>query len=406
MSNTQSIKSLCLPPELSPAQFLAEYWQKKPLLIRNGLPAIVDQLEPDDVMELATFDDVTARLLTQDDSDPDSWQLKLSPLTQDDIEHTPKLWTLLVQNLEQWSMDIANLWQHFSFIPQWQRDDIMVSYAPKGGSVGKHYDQYDVFLVQGFGHRRWQLGKFCNEKTPFIPNQPLRLLDDMGDIIFDEVLAPGDVLYVPPGLSHYGVAEDDCLTFSFGLRRPSPISLLDASINHLVDQHAQAHVNTVWQQPTPELPLPAVNEAVNATVNNALNHNGEVTEQTISTLKQRVLDQLAQSTELDEAIAKCLSERRFELLQEEEPMEAEIMLSELSCGAHVVKEPAVKLLYTTEPSLKLFCQGEQIDDLFPQQEALLKRLADGENLALGDFEGFDIDALCSWVNNGWIALKL
>lgn len=387
--------SLCLPPDLSPAEFLSDYWQKKPLLIKNGLPEIVGQLEPADVLDLATFDEVTARLLTQDDTNPDNWQLTLSPLSEENIANTPQLWTLLVQNLEQWSMDIAALWQHFSYIPQWQRDDIMVSYAPQGGSVGKHYDQYDVFLVQGFGQRRWQLGKFCNEKTPFIPNQPLRLIDDIGDIIFDDVLSPGDVLYVPPGLSHYGVAENDCLTYSFGFRRPSGTALLDMAVDELTGIHS-------WQQPFAEIDI--ADKTANA-AQGYLHQNGEISPDTIASIKKRLLANLAESDVLDEAIAKCLSTRRFELLDEEEPMEAEMMLAELSNGAHIIKEPAVKLLYTSEP-LKLVCQGERISDLFPQQEALLKRLADGDNLSLGDLEGFDIDALCNWANNGWITLKL
>ena len=138
--------------------------------------------------------------------------VKSSPLIKGDFQKLPKLWTLLVQAVDHYSFDLAELWKKFPFIPQWRRDDIMVSYAPKGGSVGQHFDFYDVFLVQGYGHRRWQLGQMCDENTAFVTGQPLKLLPEM-DVHFDEVLAPGDLLYVPPGLSHYGVAEDDCLTF-------------------------------------------------------------------------------------------------------------------------------------------------------------------------------------------------
>ena len=90
-----------------------------------------------------------------------------SPLSEEDFADVPEKWSVLVQNLEQWSTELGQLWNKFGFIPQWQRDDIMVSYAPKGGSVGKHYDEYDVFLVQGYGHRRWQLGKWCDSSTEF-----------------------------------------------------------------------------------------------------------------------------------------------------------------------------------------------------------------------------------------------
>lgn len=215
-------------------QFLNEYWQKKPLLVRGALPEIANILEPNDVMELALEDNVSARLIKQKDRDPNQWSVKSSPLTKSDFQKMPKLWTLLVQAVDHYSMDLAELWQRFSFIPQWRRDDIMVSYAPKGGSVGKHFDFYDVFLVQGYGHRRWQLGQMCDADTAFVPNQPLKLLPDM-DINFDEVLAPGDLLYVPPGLSHYGVAEDDCLTFSFGFRMPNVANMMDRVSDQFAD---------------------------------------------------------------------------------------------------------------------------------------------------------------------------
>ncbi|RYD70408.1 MAG: cupin domain-containing protein, partial [Sphingobacteriales bacterium] len=132
---------------ISAEEFLGEYWQKKPLLVRNAMPDIKDLLEPDDIFELAVENGVSARLLTQHGDNHEQWQVKNSPLTEQDLKSVPELWTLLIQAVDHFSPDIANLWQHFNFIPQWRRDDIMVSYAPKGGSVGKHYDQYDVFLV-------------------------------------------------------------------------------------------------------------------------------------------------------------------------------------------------------------------------------------------------------------------
>src|SRR5574344_548762 len=207
-------------------QFLREYWQKKPLLVRNALPEIANLLEPSDVMELALEEDVTARLIKQKDRDPNQWTVKSSPLIKADFQKMPKLWTLLVQAVDHYSFDLAELWKKFPFIPQWRRDDIMVSYAPKGGSVGQHFDFYDVFLLQGYGHRRWQLGQMCDAETEFVAGQPLKLLPEM-QVNFDEVLAPGDLLYVPPGLAHYGVAEDDCLTFSFGFRMPNISEMMD-----------------------------------------------------------------------------------------------------------------------------------------------------------------------------------
>ena len=176
----------CLPDGMTPEIFLRDYWQKKPLIIRNGLPEIVGQFEPDDIIELAQGEDVTARLVKT--FSDDNWKVFFSPLSEDDFADVPEKWSVLIQNLEQWSTELGQLWNKFGFIPQWQRDDIMVSYAPKGGSVGKHYDEYDVFLVQGYGHRRWQLGKWCDSSTEFKPNQPIRIFDDMGELVIDEVM--------------------------------------------------------------------------------------------------------------------------------------------------------------------------------------------------------------------------
>ena len=130
------------------------------------MPDLIGMFEPEDILGLALEEGVSARLISQSDKNINQWSLKSAPLDEDDIYQTPKLWTILVQNLEQWSPELGELWSHFDFIPKWQQDDIMVSVAPKGGSVGAHYDEYDVFLAQGYGARRWQLGKMCTSDTP------------------------------------------------------------------------------------------------------------------------------------------------------------------------------------------------------------------------------------------------
>ena len=177
----------CLPENITPQDFLQNYWQKRPLLIRNGLPQIVELFEPNDILELALEEEITARLIQCRN---EQWSVKNSPFEERDLENLPAQWSVMVQNLEQWSPELGELWQAFGYIPQWQRDDIMVSCSPAGGTVGKHYDEYDVFLVQGYGKRRWQVGKWCDPSTEFKPNQPIRIFDDMGDLVIDEVMKP------------------------------------------------------------------------------------------------------------------------------------------------------------------------------------------------------------------------
>ncbi|MEB4800230.1 ribosomal protein uL16 3-hydroxylase [Acinetobacter soli] len=342
-------------------QFLNEYWQKKPLLVRNAIPEIINILEPDDVKELALEETVSARLIKQKDKDPNQWSVKSSPLIKGDFQKLPKLWTLLVQAVDHYSFDLAELWKKFPFIPQWRRDDIMVSYAPKGGSVGQHFDFYDVFLVQGYGHRRWQLGQMCDENTAFVAGQPLKLLPEM-DVHFDEVLAPGDLLYVPPGLSHYGVAEDDCLTFSFGFRMPNVATMMDRVSDRFAD-------NALLKNPVIDIMRDQVGQI------------GEMTSNELTYLKAKVLDQLQHSSDFEHALVALMSEPKYpDNIPEPDEIEADDLREILSTGYELCLEPASRLLYTQQDDQLLFwANGEAccIDDRFAP---LLKALADGQVL--------------------------
>ncbi len=353
-------------------QFLAEYWQKKPLLVRNAMPEIAGLLEPDDVMELALDENVTARLIKQKDRDPNQWSVKSSPLLKADFQKMPKLWTLLVQAVDHYSFDLSELWKKFPFIPQWRRDDIMVSYAPQGGSVGKHFDFYDVFLVQGYGHRRWQLGQMCNAETEFVPGQPLKLLPEM-DVNFDEVLAPGDLLYVPPGLSHYGVAEDDCLTFSFGFRMPNVSDMMD----RVGDKFAE---NEVLRNPLTDI------------IRDQISAAGEVTANELEYLKSKIMEQLHNSNVLEDAIMSLMSEPKYpENIPEAEEIGTGDLEEALDQGYSIMLEPASRLLYTEEDDEILFWgngEGLCVSEAFAEK---LKLIANGESVMLNlDFADEDM----------------
>ena len=346
-------------------QFLSEYWQKKPLLVRNAMPEIASLLEPNDVMELALEEHVTARLIKQKDRDPNQWSVKSSPLLKADFQKMPKLWTLLVQAVDHYSFDLSALWKKFPFIPQWRRDDIMVSYAPQGGSVGKHFDFYDVFLVQGYGHRRWQLGQMCDTETPFVPGQPLKLLPEI-EVNFDEVLAPGDLLYVPPGLAHYGVAEDDCLTYSFGFRMPNISDMMD----RVGDKFSE---NETLRNPL----LDIIRDQVGAI--------GEVSSNELEYLKEHIMQQLHNSNVLEDAIMSLMSEPKYpENLPEAEEIGTGDLEEALDQGYSLMLEPASRLLYTeTDGDVLFWANGEGvcISETFT---AKLKQLADGEALLFSE----------------------
>ncbi|MEB6478626.1 cupin domain-containing protein [Acinetobacter vivianii] len=358
-------QSLAVLGGITAEQFLNEYWQKKPLLVRNAMPEIIGLLEPADVQELALEEHVTARLIRQKNKNPNEWHVKSAPLTKGDFQKLPNLWTLLVQAVDHYSFDIAELWKKFPFIPQWRRDDIMVSYAPKGGSVGKHFDFYDVFLVQGHGHRRWQLGQMCDESTQFIPDQPLKLLAEM-DVHFDEVLAPGDLLYVPPGLSHYGIAEDDCLTFSFGFRMPN----LSEMIDQVSDKFAE---NTSLKNPLADI------------ARQQTAHLGEINSTEFAYLKTQLLDYLTQAPEFDAAIMAYMSEASYpNNIPEPEEVDANDVAEVIGADYQIILEPASRLLYRKQgDSFEFWANGDTVC-ISAAFMPYLKQIADGDSLLLDE----------------------
>lgn len=211
---------------LSPADFLREYWQKRPLLIRQAIPGFASPFAPEELAGLACEPEVESRLVEEHRGESPPWTLRHGPFAESDFTSLPAShWTLLVQGVNKYLPEVADLLERFDFVPGWRIDDVMVSYAPEHGSVGPHVDQYDVFLLQGWGRRRWQIGHTPMHEAGFIPDLPLRILREFAP---DEewVLEPGDMLYLPPGLPHHGVALDACMTFSVGFRAPSAAELV------------------------------------------------------------------------------------------------------------------------------------------------------------------------------------
>ena len=220
---------------LSQQEFLDQYWQKKPLLIRQAFTNFKTPITPDDLAGLACEPEIESRLIEENGQDG-VWQVTNGPLSEEDFARLPEThWTMLVQDVDKHLPELQYLLDPFRFIPDWRRDDLMISYAPEHGTVGPHTDGYDVFLLQAMGTRRWQIG-----------NKPLHnaeLIDDLGLQILAEfdhdkewVLEVGDMLYLPPHFAHHGVALDDGMTFSFGFRAPSRVELLDSVINNMLEQ--------------------------------------------------------------------------------------------------------------------------------------------------------------------------
>jgi 50S ribosomal protein L16 3-hydroxylase len=201
------------------ARFMREHWQKKPLLVRGALE-VRDPLTPEELAGLACEEGVESRIV-RERGGAHPWEVMWGPHPEERFTSMPaRGWTLLVQELNRHVPDAALLLERFSFVPNVRVDDVMVSYAAPGGSVGPHLDSYDVFLVQGMGKRRWRYGTRKAKDTRFVSGLDLRILERFRPDA-DDVLGPGDMLYLPPGFAHHGVAVTPCLTYSIGFRSPS-----------------------------------------------------------------------------------------------------------------------------------------------------------------------------------------
>ena len=220
------------PLGMSPEQFLRDYWQKRPVLIRNAFPNFESPIQPEDLAGLSCEEGALGRLATHDPA-TDRWTLRTGPFDEAEFPGMPDHdWTLLVQDVDKWDADVRGLLDHFRFLPAWRMDDVMVSFAARGGNVGAHIDNYDVFLVQGVGQRRWMIDSKPNPDSRYRDDVPLRLLQHF-DPDCDWVVNPGDMLYLPPGVPHHGVAVNACLTISVGFRAPSASELLEDYIDVL-----------------------------------------------------------------------------------------------------------------------------------------------------------------------------
>ncbi|WP_288379631.1 cupin domain-containing protein [uncultured Massilia sp.] len=222
------MKKLQLLGNITPAQFLRDYWHKKPLLIRNAIPGFKPLLKFEKLAELATLNHVESRLVTMRDG---QWDMQHGPLAELPAR-SEREWTMLVQGINLVDERADELLRQFRFVPDARLDDLMVSFATDGGGVGPHFDSYDVFLLQAHGKRRWRIG--AQEDLSVVEGLPLKILANF-EPEEEFVLEPGDMLYLPPHYAHDGVAEGECMTYSIGFRSPSFQELGEAFLQFMAD---------------------------------------------------------------------------------------------------------------------------------------------------------------------------
>ncbi len=324
---------------ISPEVFLRDYWQKKPLLIRQAFPELDNPLSPDELAGLALEDEIESRIVLTRGTAP--WELRHGPFTEDDFKLLPERdWTLLVQAVDQFVPEVAELMKAFSFLPSWRLDDVMISYAAPGGSVGPHYDNYDVFLLQSQGRRRWMTGQRCDDQSPLLDHPDLRILSH-----FEEqqqwVLEPGDMLYIPPGIAHHGIAEDECMTCSIGFRAPSHQEILlhytDFLSQHLGDHQRFGDAGMV---------RPSDPAAIDT--------------QSIERLQRIILELVQDKAALATWFGRHMTEPRYPERIQPQDLPVGTLLEELRNGYGAIRNASARLAYRVEDGghLLLFASGE------------------------------------------------
>ena len=320
--------------DLDRTVFLDQYWQRKPLLIKNGAADFTPPLGSDHIAGLALEDAVESRLIEQRG---DHWQQLHGPFCTADFRRENP-WTLLVQAVDHYFPEVAALQDLFDFIPRWRMDDVMVSYAVDGGSAGPHYDNYDVFLLQGEGQRLWRIGQHCDSSTARLPHEDMRLLAHF-ETREEFLLDPGDILYVPPGIAHWGIAVGECTTFSIDFRAPT--------------------VNDIISRWTDQLLLQSDEEQFYRDAGRAPSTRaGEIAAVDLQRALAQLRDALAQNVD-NHWFGELLTEPRYDIDADQDELEQASAL--LHSGADTVAlQPGAKLAWQeAETGLTVYANGER-----------------------------------------------
>ena len=377
----------------SPADFLDTYWQKKPLVVRNALPDFHSPLSPEELAGLACEEWVESRIILQQVGDH-PWELLHGPFASEDFLDLPEThWTLLVQEVDRLIPEVGTLLDYFRFLPDWRLDDIMVSYAPTHGTVGPHIDNYDVFLLQGSGHRRWQIGTEPVENEEIVPDLDVRILADF-EADEEFVLGPGDLLYLPPRVAHYGVATDDaCMTYSVGFRAPRHQDLV---ANFL--QHAVETIDPDARYSDPTL--------------TPVDHPGELHETAREKVRQLLRGLVRDDAPIDRWFGQFLTrpDRNREAVPPQTAVSNDELRAALRAGQGLRRGPVARLAFIEhdDGSATLFANGEAID--LPSDLAYAARLVTGGEQLPADslIAHLDDDAflslLTTLINDGLLEL--
>ncbi|MCG2582969.1 cupin domain-containing protein [Massilia sp. TS11] len=363
---------------LTPAQFLRDYWHKKPLLIRQAIPGFKPLLSLEELAALARDNHVESRLICHFDQ---QWSMEHGPL--DTLPARDKdQWTMLVQGVNLHHAGAEALMRAFRFAPDARLDDLMISYATNGGGVGPHFDSYDVFLLQAHGKRRWRIG--AQKNLDLIDGLPLKILKHFTpDQEF--VLEPGDMLYLPPHYAHDGVAEGECMTYSVGFRSPSYQELAEGFLQFMADS-----VDLPGRYDDPDL--------------SPSKHPAELPRAMLDTVEAQLRKITFTRDDITIFLGEYLSEPKFNVVFQgpDKPLTLGRFLQ--TAGKRGLKlSRKTQMLYRGK---HVFINGESFA-VDKADKAVLAILADARGLSGAELAAASddvIEALFTWYTDGWLEL--
>ena len=362
---------------LSPDVFMKEYWQKKPLLVRQAIPNFKPLLDRSELFELASSEEGQARLVIQKPGESPAWQFKQGPFERRELPALKRPgWTVLVQGVDLQHDAVHDLMNQFRFVPDARLDDLMISFATDGGGVGPHFDSYDVFLLQAHGRRRWRIG--AQKDLTLQPNVPLKILANF-EPEAEFVLEPGDMLYLPLLHAHDGIALGECMTYSIGFRSPSRGELARELLQRLAEDAEDAVGCDVYRDP----------EQV------ATAQPGEIPADMLAFARDALQEALKDPQALGRALGEYLTEPKpnvwFETFEAgEAPLEGGVRL-----------DRRTKMMFD---ATHIFINGESFN-ASGQDATLMRRLSDERCLSSQDVAQTSTEArdlLQVWSDSGWL----
>jgi 50S ribosomal protein L16 3-hydroxylase len=343
---------------ISAADFLKRYWQKKPLLVRGAFSEFPALLDPDELAGLSCEPEVVSRIIIEKGG-KNPWQLLRGPFSRRTFSRLPKShWTLLVNGVDRLVPSVHRLLDEFRFVPHWRIDDVMISYASKGGGVGAHVDNYDVFLIQALGKREWQIETEAVYDDDFIPGRAVRQLKKFKP---DRkwILEPGDMLYLPPRFPHNGISRSSgCMTYSIGFRAPSKGELFDAMAAEVLSRLDEQEYYTDPDR--------------------RLQPSGEISAADLRRVKQMLRQSLLSDTELARWFGRFTTEPKDEEgeIPPDETLTLVSLMNRLSEETLFVRNEGVRMAYTiVGKKVFLFVNGSEY--ALPSASARLLELLTG-----------------------------